>query len=76
MVSSAIAKWANGSSPEPRSCFSSARAKKTRRDLMGFRSPVGGGPLEAVANPLLGRDVLELRVKDPAQGNPETVACG
>ncbi|MGO9203690.1 MAG: hypothetical protein ACLQM8_24485 [Limisphaerales bacterium] len=51
--------------------FLQRAGEKTRRDLMGFRRPVGGGPLEAVANPLLGRDVLELRVKDPAQGNPE-----
>jgi hypothetical protein len=44
---------------------------KARREVMGFRSPVGGGPLEPVTNPLLGRDVVELRVKDPAQGNPK-----
>ncbi len=44
---------------------------RARRQVMGFRSPVGGGPLEPVANPLLGRDVVELRVKDPAQGDPK-----
>jgi hypothetical protein len=45
--------------------------EKVPREVTGFRSPLGGGPLEPVANPLLGREVVELRVKDPARGKPK-----
>jgi hypothetical protein len=40
------------------------------RAVIGFRSVVAGDQLEAATNAILGQDVVELRVKDPAQVDP------
>jgi len=40
------------------------------REVIGLRSLGNGGQLEPATNTIFGQDVVELRVKDPAQGDP------
>ena len=43
---------------------------KTGREVMGYRQRGVSDQLEPVSNPILGRDAIELRVKDPSLVDP------